>query len=191
MALTLKARPDRLWLQERATETQVKRLDLSRYRTLAFATHGMVAGEIQGMSEPGLILTPPRIASYDDDGYLSASEVAQLSLNADWVVLSACNTAAADGSAGAEGLSGLAKAFFYAGARSLFVSHWPVGSQATVPLTTVMLQIHESQPGLGKAEAHRRSMMQLLHAANQPNYAHPAFWAPFVVVGEGGTSSAQ
>lgn len=186
MARTLKAAPDRLWLQQRATESQVKQLDLSRYRTLAFATHGMMAGEIPGTSEPGLILSPPKTASAADDGYLSAGEVAQLSLNADWVVLSACNTAAADGSSGAEGLSGLAKAFFYAGARSLLVSHWAVASQATVPLTTVMLQLHQDQPKLGKAEAHRLSMLQLLNAADQTLYAHPAFWAPFVVIGEGG-----
>ncbi len=54
---------------------------------------------------------------------LTASEIATLDLDADWVILSACNTAAADGTPGAEGLSGMAKAFFYAGARALLVSH--------------------------------------------------------------------
>ena len=75
-------------------------------------------------------------------------------MNADWVVLSACNTAAADGSPGAEGLSDLAKAFFYSGARSLLVSHWPVASQATVPLTTVMLGEYKANPVQGKAPRH-------------------------------------
>jgi CHAT domain-containing protein/tetratricopeptide (TPR) repeat protein len=188
MAKTLKATTDDLWLQDRATETQVKQANLSRYRTVAFATHGIMAGEIDGVGEPGLILTPPRTASAVDDGYLSASEVAQLNLNADWVVLSACNTAAADGTPGAEGLSGLAKAFFYAGARTLLVSHWPVASEATVLLTTTMLRLADANPALGKAEAHRQSMLRLLDTLDHPEYAHPVFWAPFVVVGEGGSA---
>ena len=110
-----------------------------------------------------------------------------MKLNANWVVLSACNTAAADGTPGAEGLSGLAKAFFYAGARSLLVSHWPVASEATVPLTTAMMTEYEANPGQGKAEAHRKAMLALMATPNHPEYAHPLFWAPFVVVGEGGT----
>jgi CHAT domain-containing protein len=96
-----------------------------------------MAGELSGIAEPGLILSPPARATEADDGYLSASEVAQLKLDADWVLLSACNTAAPDGTPGAEGLSGLAKAFFYAGARSLLVSHWAVVSDATVRLKGV------------------------------------------------------
>ena len=186
MAKALKSDQNSLWLQEKATETNVKRLDLSKYRTLAFATHGLMAGEIKGIGEAGLILTPPMQGSLEDDGYLSASEVAKLKLNADLVVLSACNTAAADGTPGAEGLSGLAKAFFYAGARSLLVSHWPVASEATVPLTTGMLKEYEANPAQGKAEAHRKAMLALIDTPDHPQYAHPLFWAPFVVVGEGG-----
>ena len=186
MAKALKSDQKSLWLQENATETKIKQLDLSKYRTLAFATHGVMAGEIKGVGESGLILTPPQQGTVEDDGYLSAGEVAKLKLNADWVVLSACNTAAADGTPGAEGLSGLAKAFFYAGARSLLVSHWPVASEATVPLTTGMLKEYETNPGQGKAEAHRKAMMALMATPDHPEYAHPIFWAPFVVVGEGG-----
>ena len=103
---------------------------------LAFATHGVMAGEISGLNEPGLVLTPPEKPSEEDDGFLAASEIATLDLNADWVLLSACNTAAADGAPGAEGFSGLARAFFYAGARTLLVSHWSVYSTAAVALTT-------------------------------------------------------
>ena len=177
-------------MREGATETKVKHLDLSKYRTIAFATHGVMSGEIEGVGESGLILTPPLQGSIEDDGYLAAGEVARLKLNADWVVLSACNTAAADGTPGAEGLSGLAKAFFYAGARSLLVSHWPVASEATVPLTTGMMKEYETNPGQGKAEAHRKAMMALMATPDHPEYAHPIFWAPFVVVGEGGASSS-
>ncbi|NJD35930.1 MAG: CHAT domain-containing protein [Betaproteobacteria bacterium] len=186
MAKALKSDEKSLWLQENATETKIKQLDLSKYRTLAFATHGVMAGEIKGVGESGLILTPPRQGSIEDDGYLSVGEIARLKLNADWVVLSACNTAAADGTPGAEGLSGLAKAFFYAGARSLLVSHWPVASEATVPLTSSMLKEYGANPGQGKAEAHRKAMMALMATPDHPEYAHPIFWAPFVVVGEGG-----
>jgi CHAT domain-containing protein len=186
MAKALKSGQKSLWLQENATETKIKTLDLSKYRTIAFATHGVMAGEIKGVGESGLILTPPRQGSIEDDGYLAAGEIAKLKLNADWVVLSACNTAAADGTPGAEGLSGLAKAFFYAGARSLLVSHWPVASEATVPLTTGMLKEYEANPGQGKSEAHRKAMMALMATPDHPEYAHPIFWAPFVVVGEGG-----
>jgi tetratricopeptide (TPR) repeat protein len=186
MGKVLNATPNSIWLQENATETKIKHLDLSKYRTIAFATHGLMAGEIKGVGESGLILTPPKEGTLEDDGYLSAGEIAKMKLNADWVVLSACNTAAADGTPGAEGLSGLAKAFFYAGARSLLVSHWPVASEATVPLTTGMLKEYEANPAQGKAEAHRKAMMTLMATSNHPEYAHPIFWAPFVVVGEGG-----
>ena len=182
MARSLKGDDKFIWLQGQATETQVKQLDLSRFRTIAFATHGVMAGQIRGAGEAGLILTPPRQGSVDDDGYLSASEIARLKLNADWVLLSACNTAAADGTPGAEGFSGLAKAFLYAGARSLLVSHWSVESEATVLLTTVMLKEYEANPAQGKANAHRKAMLALM---NTPGYAHPLFWAPFTVVGEG------
>ncbi len=83
------------------------------------------AGQVQGNAEPGLLLTPPATATEEDDGYLTASEIAGLKLDADWVILSACNTAAG-GAQGAEALSGLARAFIYAQARALLVSHWEV-----------------------------------------------------------------
>jgi len=96
--------------------------------------------------------------------------------------LSACNTAAADGKPGAEALSGLARAFFYAGSQSLLVSHWSVPSEAAKRLTTTMFKTLERNPGLGRSEALRRSMMAL--AAND-NFSHPIHWAPFTLVGEG------
>lgn len=186
MAKIVNAEANDVLLQDQATETKVKSLDLAQYRILAFATHGVMADEIGSGFEPGLILTPPKQGTRQDDGYLAAGEIAQLKLNADWVLLSACNTAAADGTPGAEGLSGLAKAFFYAGSRSLLVSHWPVSSQATVPLTTGMLREYAAHPELGKAAAQRKAMLALMNTPKHPEYAHPLYWAPFVVVGEGG-----
>jgi len=182
----LGAAPGALVLGSQATEAAVKGMDLSRARVLAFATHGLMAGDFTTLAEPALVLTPPERGSERDDGLLTASEVARLKLNADWVILSACNTAAADGTPGAEGLSGLGKAFLYAGSRSLLVSHWPVASEATVRLTTGMFRAIAADARISKAEALRRSMLALMGDAKVPDYAHPGFWAPFVVVGDGG-----
>lgn len=189
IAAALKGAPASIRLGSAATERAVKEADLTRYRILAFATHGLMAGEFKGLAEPALVLTPPETGSELDDGLLTASEISRLKLDADWVVLSACNTAAPDGTPGAEGLSGLARAFFYAGARSLLVSHWSVSSDAAVALTTRMFD--ESSKGASKAEALRRSMLSLMQTPGKPHFAHPAFWAPFVVVGEGGVEMAR
>lgn len=181
LARALKGSDDALFLGSDASESRVKNTDLRRYRYLAFATHGVMAGELGESIEPGLILTPPTTASIEDDGYLAASEVAQLALNADWVLLSACNTAAPDGSLGAEGLSGLAKAFFYAGSRSLLVSNWPVASEATQVLTTTTMRSYARSPKRGKAEALQAAMQSMMGSVQ---YAHPFFWASFSVVGD-------
>jgi CHAT domain-containing protein len=160
---------------------------LSGARVIAFATHAGVAGELPGLAEPALVLTPPAGASETDDGLLTVSEAAGLRLDADLVVLSACNTAAPDGTPGAAGLSGLAKAFVHAGSRSLLVSHWAVLSDAAERLTTGMFAELAREPGLGRSEALRRSMLALLDGSGRENLlAHPAAWAPFVLVGEGG-----
>jgi CHAT domain-containing protein/tetratricopeptide (TPR) repeat protein len=179
-----------LYLGAMATETKIKQLSengaLAKYKIVHFATHGAVAGQVSRASEPGLLLTPPEQASEMDDGYLSASEIASLKLDADWVILSACNTAAG-GAQGAEALSGLARAFFYAGARSLLVSHWEVDSEATVKLITKAVDNLKTNPKIGRAEALRESMLAMIDSG-QDVEAHPAFWAPFVLVGEGGAA---
>ncbi len=154
----------------------------------ASATHGLLANEshdvAQAAAEPALLLTPPQRASEEDDGLLTASEVAQLKLDADWVIMSACNTAAGD-KLDAEALSGLARAFFYAGSRALLVSHWYVDSEATVKLITHAFTAMSASPGAGRAEALRRAMLALIDEGGR--MADPAIWAPFVVVGEGGS----
>jgi CHAT domain-containing protein/tetratricopeptide (TPR) repeat protein len=181
-----------VYLGEKASEVTVKALSangaLAQAKVVHFATHGLLAGETAMLAaaraEPALILTPPLKASEQDDGLLTASEITQLKLDADWVVLSACNTAAGESEKpGAEALSGLARAFFYAGARALLVSHWAVNSEATVQLITRAFDELKADPKIGRAEALRRSMLALIGAGG--GYAHPANWAPFVVVGEG------
>ena len=184
IANTLGAPQSEIFVGPRATERAVKTAALERYRILGFATHGLVAGELDGLAEPALVFTPPDNATPEDDGLLTASEVAQLKLNADWVLLSACNTVAGD-SLGAEPLSGLAKAFFYAGSTALLVSHWPVQSNAAVELTTGAFATLAENPSLGRSEALRRSILSLLKDTSSPTNAHPAIWAPFVIVGDG------
>ncbi|MET0015597.1 MAG: CHAT domain-containing tetratricopeptide repeat protein [Sedimenticola sp.] len=187
MAVLMEADEKDLFLRKQANESRVKSMALDNYRVIAFATHGALSGEIEGLDEPALVLTPPARGSERDDGLLTSSEIARLKLNADWILLSACNTAASDGTPGGEGLSGLAKAFFYAGSRALLVSHWAVSSSATVELTTGMFRYLSEHPGISRSEGLRRSMLNILERPEQPYFSHPMFWAPFVVVGEGGT----
>lgn len=171
-------------LGEDASETTVKRAALADYGIVYFATHGLVAGDVKGVAEPSLVLSIPSKPTEFDDGLLTASEVAQLKLNADWVVLSACNTIAGD-KPGAEALSGLARSFFYAGARALLVSHWAVNSEAATRLAISTFDRLKADPKLGRAEALRQAMLAYLNDTSSPRNAYPAFWAPFALIGEG------
>ncbi len=180
LAGSLKPEGSKLFLGADATEAVLKAGDFSAFSVLAFATHGLKAGELTGLEEPALALTP----GGGEDGLLTASEVANLKLDADWVILSACNTASG-ANPEAEGFSGLARAFFYAGARSLLVSHWPVYSDAAVKLTTGALDALASNPDIGRAEALRRSMLAILDTDSNPTHWHPTYWAPFALLGDG------
>jgi len=167
-----------------ATETAVRGTDaaaLSRARFVVFSTHGLMAGST--FAEPGLVLTPPEEATEADDGYLTASEAAQLRLNAEFVVLSACNTAASDGRPGGEGLSGLARAFFFAGARSVLVSHWEVSDSATTALISDTFASLDA-PGADIGDRARALQHGMKAVRAQREWRHPAFWAPFTLVGE-------
>lgn len=166
----------------KATEAAVTTTDLSRYRVVHFATHGLLAGEARCLNEPALALAPPARRVGRVDGLLDASEVANLRLDADWVVLSACNTAGPGGELAGEALSGLARAFFYAGARAVLASHWPVFSKPTTALMTRTFEAYASKREAGRAAALREGMLTLM---DQPATAHPAVWAPFVVVADG------
>ncbi|MEE4453906.1 CHAT domain-containing tetratricopeptide repeat protein [Novosphingobium resinovorum] len=164
-----------------ATETAVKAAPLEQARVIAFATHGLVGGALRGVVEPGLVMTPPKVATPLDDGLLTASEVAQLRLDADWVILSACDTSAGD-SENAPTYSGLARAFVSAGARALLLSHWPVRDDVAGRLTLRTLE--GARSGLSHAEALRRAQVAILRGKDVPGGAHPATWAPFVLVGD-------
>jgi CHAT domain-containing protein len=195
IALALDADPARdVFVGARANEKNVKSLDLSRYRVLAFATHGLVPGELDGLTQPALALSAPEVADVDGDGLLTMEEILALRLNADWVVLSACNTASGQGT-GSDAISGLGRAFFYAGARALLVSNWPVETTSARELTTDVFRRQKEAPGLTRAKALQATMNALITGPGfvdrQTNtavfsYAHPIFWAPFTLVGDGG-----
>ena len=184
VAAELGASSSDIHLGRNANEASVKGLPLADYRVVYFATHGLVAGDVEGLGEPSLALTLPNEPSELDDGLLTASEVAQLKLNADWVVLSACNTAAGE-KPGAEPLSGLARAFFYAGARALLVSHWRIDSKAATRLTTSTFDIMRRNQTIGRAEALRRAMLAYLDDRSDIWNGYPGFWGSFSLVGEG------
>ena len=184
IARSLAAPSASVMLGENATESRIKKTDLSRTRIIAFATHGLLAGEVDGLSEPGLVFTPPQTATEDDDGLLTASEIAQLDLDADWVLLSACNTAAGE-AAGSEGLTGLAKSFFYAGARSLLASHWPVRDDLAAILSSRTVALELSDGALSRAQALRQAMLAVRNDPDDDTAAHPSSWAPFMLVGDG------
>lgn len=177
-----------LLLGRQAREPVVRRLPLGRYRVIAFATHGLLPGELRCASEPALVLSPPARPGPADDGLLAASEIALLELDADWVSLSACNTAASGGPGGGEALGGLAGAFLRAGARRVLASHWEVDSDATVALVTATFQAWARAPEAGAARALRAAQRRLLA---EPRFSHPSYWAAFTLLGDGGSNTTR
>jgi CHAT domain-containing protein len=195
IARALGADPARdVFLGLAANERNVRTLDLGRYRVIAFATHGLVPGDIDGLTQPALALTAPEVAGVEGDGLLTMEKILALRLDAEWVVLSACNTANAAG-AGAEAISGLGRAFFYAGARALLVTLWPVETTSAMALTTGLFRRQAADPTLTRAKALQQTINALIDDGGllDPStgrmvfsYAHPLFWAPFTLVGDGG-----
>ncbi len=185
MARSLGAGEDVLYLGPRARESMVKALALNQFRTVAFATPGVIAGKISGVAEPALVLTPPATASEAEDGLLTTSEIARLDLDADLVVLDAAGVGAPDGEVGADWLSGLAQAFVHAGARSLMVAHWPVEREAAAAFTTGMFARRRGSQGL--ARLLRQSALEILNDETRPaRFAHPMYWGAYTIVGDGG-----
>jgi CHAT domain-containing protein len=167
-------------LGDQATKEAFRSAPPAAYRNIVFASHAIMAGEA-GLDEPAIVLFPADKPI--SEGLLTASEMAQLRLDADLVILSACNTAAPDGGPYAEGLSGLVRSFMLAGARSMLVSHWAVPTKSAPKITTGFMQAIQADPTARKAEALRSAILSLLESGDA-ELEHPAYWAPFIIVGE-------
>jgi CHAT domain-containing protein len=196
IAQILGADPARdIFLGKGASEHKVKTMNLSDRRVIVFASHALVPGDLDGLYQPALALASPSVTSDNEDGLLTMGEIMRLKLNSDWVVLSACNTGAAHG-AGAEAVSGLGRAFFYAGTRAILVSMWPVETTSAKKLTTGLFRFQKEDKTLSRSRALRKSIIGLIDGPGIKDnatgkiiasYAHPIFWAPFIIVGDSGS----
>ena len=180
MSAALGAKKGSLLLAEKATKSGLRKAGLETKEIIAFATHGLLPADLYCENEPSLALAPGSPSDPKDDGLLRASEIAVMRLQASLVILSACNTAGADGRLGGESLSGLVRAFFYAGARNVLATHWPIASQPTVALTTGL--VRKRAMGLSWSDALRESKVQMM---DNPETSHPFFWGAFSLVGGG------
>jgi CHAT domain-containing protein len=187
VATALNASPASIMAGQAATEAGLTGEALDQYRVLYFATHGLLPGELRCQTEPALVLSPPAetATARSFDGLLEASEIAGLSLNADLVVLSACNTAAGD-QLGGEAMAGLSQAFFHAGARNMLITHWQVPSAATTRLMTGVFDHLADGSTMNAANALRAAQLELIDDAKT---AHPFFWGAFVLMGDGGVAT--
>ena len=191
IAQALKADVTRdVFLGAQASKQSVKGANLATRRIVAFATHGLVPGDFPNLDQPALALSSPDGKA--ETGLLTLEDILQLKLDADWVVLSACNTAAGDG-AGADAISGLGRGFFYAGSRALLVTHWPVETRSARRLVTALFERYANAPDISRAQALKEAHLAVMEeratdSAGKPlfSYAHPLFWAPYALVGDGG-----
>ena len=182
-------------MEERATKPMVMKLNRDRLRNariVSFATHALIAGEITGLKQPALVLTPPATPTEEDNGLLAADDILSLKFKKnDWLILSGCNTGASGGTA--DGLSALVRAFFYSGAKSLLVSQWSIDDTATEELMTAALVSYAKNKSLSHGETLRRAMLGMMKKNSKQHayFAHPFAWAPFVVVGENNHSDQK
>ncbi len=163
-----------VYLREGSTEEAFKSESLQRYRRLHVATHSLI--DERKPSRSAVILTLDN--NPDEDGFLEVDEIAELNLDCDLVVLSACQTGRGQLLSG-EGIVGLSRAFFYAGARSVVVSLWNVSDISTSQLMRSFY--HHMLGGVGNAAALREAKLQMAKSHNETQ--HPYYWAPFIIIG--------
>jgi CHAT domain-containing protein len=175
------------------TAEAVQSMQLKDYRILHFATHAILPTDLACQPEPALVTSDPPGARDAHGALLTASEIAGLKLDANAVLLSACNSGGPGGSAPGESLSGLARSFFYAGARSLLVTHWDVNDKVTSVLVGATFAYAKADPQLGMAAALASAQRKLLDKAKSdlPELAHPFYWAPLALIGEGRAVSSE
>jgi CHAT domain-containing protein len=179
-------RDPRLLLAGEATERRVRGELLGGYRMISFATHGLLRDDLQGLAEPALVLTPASSRDPGDDGLFTADEIADLNLSARFVALSACNTANFDLGQAADELPALASAFAVAGAPATLATLWPVNSETGKRVVADTFARLRVDPARGPAQALAEAQRAFLAAPPTAAYRHPRFWAPFVVLGDGG-----
>jgi CHAT domain-containing protein len=174
------------------TVPNVEAANLKNYRILHFATHALLPTDLPCQDQPAIVTSAPANAATAKDALLTASDVANLHLDANLVILSACNTGG--GAAGGEALSGLARSFFYAGARALMVTQWSVNDQVSAYLVADTLSRLQGGADGGPAGALRAAQLALIAGAGNSmpaKLADPFFWAAFAVIGDGGGTGAS
>lgn len=163
-----------------ATRRAVLQAPLSDRRLVAFATHGLMPGELPGISKPALAMAAD--GDERESPLLELDDVLTLRLNAQWVLLSACNTAA--GEQGGAAMSGLVRGFFFAGARSVLATHWAVETTSAAALSVATFRQHAAG-GLTRGESLRRAQLTLIDGqAGGGRWTHPYYWAPYALFGD-------
>ncbi len=164
-----------------ASRSRVMKENLSDVRVIEFATHGLLPGELPGMLRAGLAL------SYEGQGtpdsVLTIDDIVGLRLNADWVILSACNTGLASGTAG-DSMSSLARGFFAAGTRTVLATQWAVESESAKELTVGLFRNLAADPAASKSDALVKTQREMIAGKYGALYRHPYFWAPFFISGD-------
>ncbi|MBK7658029.1 MAG: CHAT domain-containing protein [Betaproteobacteria bacterium] len=166
----------------KATRAAALATDLSDRRVVAFATHGLKPGDLPGLSRPALAMAG---TSDGSSPLLALDDVLTMKLAADWVVLSACNTASDDGRA-QEAYSGLARAFFFAGARAVLATHWAVETISARELVTRTFRHQAANAAAPRAESVRQAQLELIEGKAGPGFGHPFYWAPYALSGDPG-----
>lgn len=157
--------------------------ELDDVSIIMFATHGLASDDLPGLDQPALAMA--KDPKSEDLPLLLLDDVVGLRLSADWVLLSACNTSSAD-SAGGDVLSGLARGFFFAGAKSLLVTHWEVETESAKAITVNTMRSYFGNATISRAQALQTASLGLIGGSQTPEeWSHPAFWAPYALVGSG------
>jgi CHAT domain-containing protein len=171
------------------TRARLAAMDLTRYRVVHLATHAFLPTELNCRTEPLIAVSATAGAPDAGDAFIGLTDILGLKLDADLVLLSACNTAGPAGANGGDSLSGLARAFFFAGARGLLVTHWSLDDTAG-PLLTA-LTFTPAGAAADTAEDLRQAKVTMIQkvgaraGAGNAFFTHPYAWAPFILVGDG------
>ena len=171
----------KLLMKEKANENNIKKMDLRKFDIISFATHAELFDTFEGFNEPFLVLSPPGLSTVDNDGLLTTSEISQLNLNSELVILSACNTSSKKNEY-AEGYSGLVSSFFQAGTKSVISTYWPVEDQAGYILMTKTVEKGINNK-ISISEALRQTKIEFIEGKYGDEYKKPFYWAPYVYVG--------